>query len=222
MNTGIQDAHNLAWKLALVLSGRGSAGLLDSYDVERRPVGEEVVGRTVQAARAGIGADSDDPTYVVRREAQLLIAYPDSPIVGGRTDVTPAPGTRGPDAVGLTRFGVTQPFRLYSGIGRIRHTALVYAADGASAAQVADLEAAASAVVEMAHGEADAYVVASPSAETGQCLVPVFVDAAGGFAAAYHPPPGEVLVLRPDGYLAYRGDAADRDAASTCLKATFG
>jgi pentachlorophenol monooxygenase len=56
MNTGIQDAHNLAWKLALALSGCAAPGLLDSYDAERRPVGEEVVGRTVRSAREGIGA----------------------------------------------------------------------------------------------------------------------------------------------------------------------
>ena len=45
MNTGIQDAHNLAWKLALAVSRvTRRRGLLDSYDAERRPVGEEVVG----------------------------------------------------------------------------------------------------------------------------------------------------------------------------------
>jgi 2-polyprenyl-6-methoxyphenol hydroxylase-like FAD-dependent oxidoreductase len=40
MNSGIQDAHNLAWKLAFVLSGRASPRLLDSYDSERRPVAD--------------------------------------------------------------------------------------------------------------------------------------------------------------------------------------
>ena len=39
-NTGVQDAHNLAWKLALVLSGSTGEGLLSSYESERRPVGE--------------------------------------------------------------------------------------------------------------------------------------------------------------------------------------
>jgi len=39
-NTGIQDAHNLAWKLALVVRGAAGEALLDSYDAERRPVGE--------------------------------------------------------------------------------------------------------------------------------------------------------------------------------------
>jgi len=38
--TGVQDAHNLAWKLALVLQGRASEALLESYDAERRPVGK--------------------------------------------------------------------------------------------------------------------------------------------------------------------------------------
>jgi len=38
MNTGIQDAHNLAWKLAAVISGHAPATLLDSYETERRPI----------------------------------------------------------------------------------------------------------------------------------------------------------------------------------------
>jgi hypothetical protein len=39
MNTGIQTAHNLVWKLALVLSGAAGPSLLDTFDQERRPVG---------------------------------------------------------------------------------------------------------------------------------------------------------------------------------------
>ena len=58
MNTGMQDAFNLAWKLALCCRGdikgrAGSEALLDSYDAERRPVGAQVVaaaGRLTQAA----------------------------------------------------------------------------------------------------------------------------------------------------------------------------
>ncbi len=40
LNSGVQDAHNLAWKLAFVLRGWASERLLDSYDAERRPVGQ--------------------------------------------------------------------------------------------------------------------------------------------------------------------------------------
>jgi 2-polyprenyl-6-methoxyphenol hydroxylase-like FAD-dependent oxidoreductase len=42
MNTGIQDAHNLAWKLGLVVRGLSPESLLDSYEAERRPVAQAV------------------------------------------------------------------------------------------------------------------------------------------------------------------------------------
>jgi 2-polyprenyl-6-methoxyphenol hydroxylase-like FAD-dependent oxidoreductase len=38
MNTGIQDAHNLAWKLACVLQGHAPPALLDTFQAERKPV----------------------------------------------------------------------------------------------------------------------------------------------------------------------------------------
>lgn len=50
-NTCIQDAFNLAWKLALVLRGHAGAGLLDSYNVERQPVGRQIVARANKSMR---------------------------------------------------------------------------------------------------------------------------------------------------------------------------
>jgi len=52
MNTGIQDAHNLAWKLALVARGIARPELLDSYEAERRPVAQELLQGTDLATRA--------------------------------------------------------------------------------------------------------------------------------------------------------------------------
>jgi 2,4-dichlorophenol 6-monooxygenase len=48
-NTSIQDAYNLAWKLAMVLRGEAGAGLLDSYHDERQPVGRQVVDRAMKS-----------------------------------------------------------------------------------------------------------------------------------------------------------------------------
>ena len=39
MNTGIDDVHNLSWKLAAMLKGWGGPKLLDSYEAERKPIG---------------------------------------------------------------------------------------------------------------------------------------------------------------------------------------
>jgi 3-(3-hydroxy-phenyl)propionate hydroxylase len=50
-NSGIQDAENLAWKLALVLAGRADPRLLDSYGEERRPAAEENIRVTSRTAR---------------------------------------------------------------------------------------------------------------------------------------------------------------------------
>jgi len=56
MNIGIQDAFNLAWKLALVIRGEGHASLLDSYHAERSPIAAATLGLTAAATRFGARA----------------------------------------------------------------------------------------------------------------------------------------------------------------------
>lgn len=66
-NTSIQDAFNLAWKIAFVVKGHAGSGLLDSYTPERAPVGKQIVARANQSRKDYAGlrewfvADSDDP-----------------------------------------------------------------------------------------------------------------------------------------------------------------
>jgi hypothetical protein len=64
-NTGVQDAHNLAWKLALVLAGVAGPALLDTYDLERRPIGELTVeqaySRYVTRVAAYLGTEGMQP-----------------------------------------------------------------------------------------------------------------------------------------------------------------
>lgn len=59
MNTGMGDAVDLGWKLAAVLRGWGGPGLLDTYDLERRPIGE----RAVREATANYRNLANLPTY---------------------------------------------------------------------------------------------------------------------------------------------------------------
>ncbi len=134
MNTGVQDAYNLGWKLALAVRGHAADGLLSSYNDERLPVGQEVVGRTVRAARSttGVGAGETDVATVLAREAQLLVAYPDSPRVaddvsGEAMTAGPAGGSRAPDARGLTQDTVSSPIRLHELFRHVGHTLLLWA-----------------------------------------------------------------------------------------------
>jgi hypothetical protein len=76
MNTGVQDVHNVAWKIAAVLQDWAGPGLLDSYDVERRPVARinadrslensRMVGRINRSAMEG-GAQSAQAVAASRR-----------------------------------------------------------------------------------------------------------------------------------------------------------
>lgn len=129
MNTGIQDAWNLAWKLALAVGGAAPPLLLDSYDAERRPVGTEVVDRTVRHAAEGVQADPGDPATVMMRQAQLLVDYRGSPIVG-RTErdgtAGPQPGDRAPDCGGLTSAIAAYPLRLYDLLRGRDHVCVLY------------------------------------------------------------------------------------------------
>lgn len=227
MNTGIQDAHNLAWKLALAVSGVAAPGLLGSYDAERRPIGEEVVGRTVRSARDGIGADSSDPAFVIRREAQLLIDYAGSPIITGASLVVTAgtadAGRRAPDARGLTRAAVTSPIRLFSLLNAREHTLLLYAGEASGAEDVAVFESVARVVVEAARGMVNVYLVAAPHADMATTILPLITDEEGEFATAYGATGASVFLVRPDGYLAYSqpGGALDTAGLTAALRTTF-
>jgi 2-polyprenyl-6-methoxyphenol hydroxylase-like FAD-dependent oxidoreductase len=214
MNTGIQDAHNLAWKLALAVAGRATSTLLDSYDAERRPVGEEVVGRTVRSAREGIGADSTDVDYVIRREAQLLINYSDSPIVAADA------GGRAPDATGLTRDAVTAPLRLFTLFGP-GHTLLLFADAAAGPADVSGYERAAGAAAAVADGELTVYLIAAPGADVATTVLPLIHDADSSFDRAFSAAGNTAFVVRPDGYLGFAGKHTDVDGLAAHLRTTF-
>lgn len=116
MNTGLQDAFNLAWKLALVCAGVADSALLDSYDAERRPVAEMVArsGDMIEQAEmivdaaarqdrdAAIRATFAEPvprhTEIVA-ETELNVDYTASPIVFGDTANAPVAGQRVPNSI---------------------------------------------------------------------------------------------------------------------------
>jgi putative polyketide hydroxylase/tetracenomycin A2 monooxygenase-dioxygenase len=65
LNSGVQDAHNLAWKLAFVHHGHAGEALLDSYDLERRPVADSNAafsfGNSLRMMQVDLAARSGDP-----------------------------------------------------------------------------------------------------------------------------------------------------------------
>ncbi|MCG7310802.1 FAD-dependent oxidoreductase [Brachybacterium sp. ACRRE] len=66
LNTGVQEAYNLAWKLAMVLHGQADAALLDTYDAERVPVGQALLASTSSVMATVM---VDDPTSATAEAA---------------------------------------------------------------------------------------------------------------------------------------------------------
>ncbi len=101
-NTGIDDAHNLAWKLAAVVSGASSPALLDTYDVERRPIAwlrhDQIFARPDFKAFGPRGNDTDAPVPLIDDAAMELGAlYRSTPLRAGRSAaVMGAPDTLPP------------------------------------------------------------------------------------------------------------------------------
>ena len=114
MNTGLQDAFNLGWKLASVCRGEAGAGLLDTYEIERRPVAERVVssGADVETAQAMTDAgaraardadmrrtlaDPDVAHHEAAAASEIDRLYPRSRAVAGAEGPGLAPGRLLPD-----------------------------------------------------------------------------------------------------------------------------
>ncbi|MFE0021555.1 FAD-dependent monooxygenase [Amycolatopsis sp. NPDC059021] len=106
-NTGIHDAHNLAWKLAAVLRGTAGDALLDSYDAERRRVGEAMAEQAMIRNRIRHGhADAATREKMVD-DIIITLGYrylsdaisgtePDADVLSPRLELTGQPGTRAP------------------------------------------------------------------------------------------------------------------------------
>ena len=201
MNTGIMDAHNLAWKLALVASGGAPDALLDSYGAERGPVARDVLALThalvtlgtvtrpgPRAARNVLvplaGRLAPVQRRAVRRLSHIGVAYPSSPLTRrGRIRTGIRPGQRMPD---LEVTDGERRFRLHSGIRQRAHVLLLGGQD---------------------------------DVPPGLCR---WLDRMIVVRAAGRAPARRVYLLRPDGYVAARGSAARPDALVAYLRLVFG
>jgi 2-polyprenyl-6-methoxyphenol hydroxylase-like FAD-dependent oxidoreductase len=192
MNTGIQDAHNLSWKLAAVTRG-ASPALLDSYGSERRPVALGVIALSNAQLKQAI----DQKGLAIRRDAvtmQLGINYRGSALAWDDRDETALlrAGDRAPDATRLaTVEGVRRLFDLTRG-GRF--TLLSFG--GKAPAVRLPTELRTLHLVEQPAGPDD------------------ITDSEYNLARAYGATERSLVLIRPDGYIALISDAGDISTVS--------
>jgi len=199
-NTGIQDAHNLAWKLAMVLRGEAGADLLDTYDAERRPVGifttEQAYSRYVTRTAPYLGTDGMQP---VAPDLNIELGYRyDSPALCHDGD--PGPLHENPRE-SRARVGTRAPHAWVTRDGERVSTLDLFGSrfvilGGANADSWTNAAFAACKATQAPH-DVDVYQVG----------VGRFDDPEGALAASYDLTSNIVLV-RPDGFVAWRSRTA--------------
>jgi len=200
-NTGVADAHNLAWKLAMVLHGTAGAGLLDTYDAERRPVAsltvEQAYTRYVLRVdptlpKDDMAAPLDDASIelgpVHRSAAVLEEGSVDGALVVDPRDPGGRPGTRAPHLT-VESEGVSTSILDVFGGGFV----LLAGPRGQAWCDAAGPVAADLAVPLVAHR-----VAADGS----------LVDRGQSFPEAFGTGDEGAVIVRPDGIVAWRTTAA--------------
>ncbi|PYY29847.1 FAD-dependent monooxygenase [Paenibacillus illinoisensis] len=213
MNTGMQDAYNLGWKLATVIRGADSA-LLDTYDEERRPVAQAVLDDSTKKMQGVIGTATEGgglsqslSTISDDLTSGLLISYRSSPLTrpSARTNVTRSlPGDRAPNAEGLQGIGFAgSVFDLLRGpnwtllafVNRTDHLTLE----------------------NFAYDELLVHYILPSHVEKVEGII----DTAGNAYRIYDVASNEFVLIRPDGYIALRASINDTASISNYLNSIY-
>jgi 2-polyprenyl-6-methoxyphenol hydroxylase-like FAD-dependent oxidoreductase len=232
MNTGIQDAYNLAWKIVAVERSEMPAWLLDTYEAERLPVARRLVAFTDRLFGFAAGGGTPGrvirtltPTLAVRAFSlpsvrrfatgflsQLRIRYRKSPLstqVGSAPEGGPLAGDRAPD--GAIRDAEGKPARVFDALRHLSFTLLLFT--GVRASEEAEAQAARLAL-RLRSNEMKVAVIGGKGAGA-------YEDPGGMTHLLYGAPTPAAVLVRPDGYIALRVDPLDEPALERELSRLF-
>jgi 2-polyprenyl-6-methoxyphenol hydroxylase-like FAD-dependent oxidoreductase len=176
-NTGIADVHNLAWKLAAVLGGQASGGLLDSYDAERRPAGWFAADQSSRRTQQLRDRSAPDPA----------LAHPYALAAGGFQY------TAGALVPGSGSAGDPEPVTRFEPRGRVGTRVPHRWLDPGCTRSTIDLAGPGWALLTTREPPPRAVPAGFPRLDVHELSEAGFLD------------PGELLLLRPDQIVAWRG-----------------
>ena len=180
MNTGIQDAYNLGWKLGRVLAG-APAELLDTYEEERLPVATWLLGMTSKL-HAKIFEGTEDGAQRDPEVLQLGLNYRASSLSHDDIGGSLRAGDRAPDA--LCEYPNGEPVRLFDLFRGPHFTLLAFGINREN--------------LPVFCNQVRTYTIGEE-----------IVDWTGNLAESYPVTPGALVLVRPDGYIAMMSHQAD-------------
>jgi 2-polyprenyl-6-methoxyphenol hydroxylase-like FAD-dependent oxidoreductase len=232
MNTGIQDAFNLAWKLGLVIHEDSPASLLDTYNAEREPVAKMVLNLTDRLTRTatlqnpfgqqlrnallplltGIHMIED---RVAETMAEIDIHYRKSPAVAGKTGRALHAGDRAPDCSlfdGISK----EPVLLLDRLQKPVHQLLFFA--GNSSRDALDFDALRKRLARQYSRLMEILLIIQDSSSA---VSDALFDPDGAAHMLYEAQPTGIILIRPDGYIGFRGGTNHIEALFQYLTRLF-
>ncbi len=231
MNTGMQDAFNLGWKLAMVLRGEAGEALLESYHAERHANAKRLLdalgplSKIVSRHSGVMGAIMPHTVGLLSHVlpigekmagvlSELGVSYPESPIVaedgnfwGSRG---PKPGERAAEVLNAAAGGRSL-FQLWA--GDLRHQMLVFPPANADGLPI---------LSEFAEMPWIKVWIVEENAVSPVFGVEALADSAGRIRERYGMEKGGCYLIRPDGHVAFRGATLEtgplRDFLQTAYK----
>lgn len=213
MNTGIQDAYNLAWKLALVIKSEAKHSLLDSYQSERYPIVKDVVDQNEYFTKLALFDENFFPTLqklsrelsssnhvelekkIGNQLTQLDIQYKNSPIISYEHESSTSlqPGQRAPDV----HLGKNT---LYTYLSNNKHNILLFTGKNQTEDTLEKISHLQKSLENQYPELIKSYVVhKEPLREVNNMIV----DDNGVLHEAYQIKTPAIYIIRPDTYIAY-------------------
>lgn len=240
MNTGLQDAYNLGWKLALVVQKQAHAALLDTYGAERLPVSRALLRTTawgtrfmmmqnpvlqpIRRAVIGLALRADWVEHrLVSTLSELTVHYRNSPIVQEGTGPFSQlkVGDRAPD-VKLQQDN--HPIRLVQVLFPQQFTLLLFTAETSDPQELARLLHLTQEVAAQFPGLVTGQVIqlGNFNAEPASDQTPILLDVDGEAHRRYGAQQPCLYLIRPDGYIGYRSQSPAIKPIKTYLTQVVG
>lgn len=226
-NTGVQDAHNLAWKLAMVLKGSAGEKLLESYNDERQPAAMQMIQQGYQRyvtrsdpdlGMEGVKKQIPDVHVEFNRYRSDAVVFEQGYEDDGKQDIDPRksfalPGTRAPHVELFINNKPGSTIDLYG-----QKFVLVTSSYGK------DWEKVVNKLERELDIEIDFKVISPPGSKAEYVELPIHREKISSpfslpFSEAYGISPNGAVLVRPDGYVAWKEKTLDSKSGTLMKEA---
>lgn len=228
MNTGLQDAYNLAWKLALVVKGQANQSLLDSYQSERRPDAGKIVNETaffidmmlfdksfvskLKSFSQTVVHDALFAKKINRQLTQLDTHYQNSPVIDYHEIVNEKMPQQGEFAPFVL---MNQSKKAYDFLNNEKHNILLFAGDNSTPETFEKMTELQKLLNANFSGLVNVVIIANEALRDVENMV---IDVDGAIHKRYGVKTPFVYIIRPDHFIAYCSDKFDFDPVKNFLK----